>query len=583
MHFLIVSFLSFAAALAPEAPGKKGLFIGIDQYQSQADLDTAVQDAKDMAVTMAAYGFDIHGGAPLLNPTDAEIYEALESFRASLAPDDVAFVYFGGHGIGYDGQNWLIPSNDENIKYLEQLQYRSISAETVAETLSEGNRPGPTIMMVDACRNRALPSRSDPARGNHFGAVPVSRRGGVLYAFAASPGELAGSSHPRRQNGLFTGMFLETLERNPGTRVDDLFRLVREEVRQVRPSQNAMLAEDISLNKLFALTPVTAERAPQSTALAALSTDGGERGMAANDLTAVPAAQADEISADGVDLALLEAPSLSDDALIGAYPPAAQTTRPMAPSVQAAVTVGGSAPTEPRDNPAPLGAVAVGTANALSGVASAATTPPAIAARSGSVVTASVVEALPTDGAAARPSGADPATAQTLPLDGEPTAIAANTAPPVFPEQAPVPAPVQLATVAPEPVLVATEEMAKANALPARRAPIAPTDLILPDLDVSYIETVGPDPMRSALPAPDSFTGCLRGDRPGTETVKIGFDVSDMGVPSAIEVLEASDPCYGRSALAAVAAWRYPPEFATESGEPRVGLSTVVSYSFGGP
>src|SRR5712671_2059337 len=99
-----------APAQTGAAPTEKrvALVIGNAGYQAGA-LNTPANDAGLIAQTLQAAGFDVAGARDL---DQDSLRRALRDFveKAEAAgPDTVAYVYFGGHGVQLEGENYLVP------------------------------------------------------------------------------------------------------------------------------------------------------------------------------------------------------------------------------------------------------------------------------------------------------------------------------------------------------------------------------------------------------------------------------------------------------------------------------------------
>src|SRR5436190_2061366 len=86
---------------------KIALVIGNDAYPI-APLRNAVNDSVGMGEILEKCGFEVQGYA---NLTLDAIERATTQFVGSLRPGDVALIYYAGHGMQLEGQNYLVPTN----------------------------------------------------------------------------------------------------------------------------------------------------------------------------------------------------------------------------------------------------------------------------------------------------------------------------------------------------------------------------------------------------------------------------------------------------------------------------------------
>lgn len=206
--------LTFAGQVRAE---RVALIIGNSQYSS-SPLINPVNDATDMAERLTEIGFRVHGDGPLLDQDLHGMQVAIRDFTRSLNPGDLAVFYFAGHGVEYKGTNYLIPTDDEEISFAEDVPDWAYPAPRLLERLAATGATG--VIILDACRNNPLPERGggrDLGIGLSAMDTPAGASAFILYA--AAPGQT--SSDGEGRNGLFTGALLQALER-PTRRIDDI-------------------------------------------------------------------------------------------------------------------------------------------------------------------------------------------------------------------------------------------------------------------------------------------------------------------------------------------------------------------------
>ena len=89
------------------------------------------------------------------------------------------------------------------------------------------------------------------------------------------------------------------------------------------------------------------------------------------------------------------------------------------------------------------------------------------------------------------------------------------------------------------------------------------------------------DQNRTAMPIvriPPQYPDKCQSESGKREVVTIGFDVSPKGKIKNVKVLETTNKCFNKSAIATVKSWRYEP--ATKNGEPvwQRGMETKVTF-----
>jgi uncharacterized caspase-like protein/uncharacterized protein YraI len=177
---------------------------------------------------------------------------ALGEFTEKAVNADLVLVFYAGHGIELNGQNYLIPV-DAKMKSEATAQFEAIPLEQVMGPVREAGKLG--LVMLDACRNNpfaATMQRSNGTRSVSRGLAPISVEGetGVLISFAAEAGKTADDGDG--QHSPYTEALLGVLDQ-PGLEVGRMFRTVRAKVRETTggvqvPIEQAQLPdEDIYL------------------------------------------------------------------------------------------------------------------------------------------------------------------------------------------------------------------------------------------------------------------------------------------------------------------------------------------------
>lgn len=209
------------AAAIPSDGSKFALVIGNSRYQYKA-LGNPGNDARSMARVLQAKGFEVDQHLDL---NSARLQEAVRAFGERLGTrSGVGIVYFAGHGVEVDGENYLIPVDNDRIRDNIDVRQYGLSLNYLLDRLKAAGNPL-NIVILDACRD-------DPYHGSSRsltrGLRTVSSPSGTLIAFAAAPGQRA-SDNSRNGNGLYTQYLVKALEA-PGRRIEDVFHQVRRDV-----------------------------------------------------------------------------------------------------------------------------------------------------------------------------------------------------------------------------------------------------------------------------------------------------------------------------------------------------------------
>jgi uncharacterized caspase-like protein len=128
-------------------PGRRvALVIGNSKYASLLALPNPGNDAEDMAGTLKTLGFEVTLGIDLKR---TEMEDMLIRFAREARGARTALVFYSGHGIQYQGENYLLPI-DSRIDDETDLR-RLIKLQDVIGDMQ--NASDVRILIVDACRD----------------------------------------------------------------------------------------------------------------------------------------------------------------------------------------------------------------------------------------------------------------------------------------------------------------------------------------------------------------------------------------------------------------------------------------------
>ncbi len=226
---LIVALILALPALGQT---RHALVVGIDRYAHVVPLQRAVNDARAVAVAMTEAGFEVDLQT---NSGETTLLTAISDLAGRAGPGDEVVVYFAGHGIEIDGQNYLLPADIPALEPGQELiiRRRSIPVADIIGALSD-RQVRVSLLILDACRNNPFPQRGTRSAGGTRGLARVEAPVGTFVLFSAGAGELAldrlGDGDPD-PNSVFTRVLLPRL-RQPGLDLRAMVQEVRSEVRQ---------------------------------------------------------------------------------------------------------------------------------------------------------------------------------------------------------------------------------------------------------------------------------------------------------------------------------------------------------------
>ena len=237
LKMLVVSVIALialaqGALAAVEASKRVALVIGNGAYKSVDKLPNPTVDAKAVAAALRRLGFEVFEGYDLDYAAMAaklgEFYKALPDAQQSL-------VYYAGHGVAFDEENYLLPV-DIALKSMNDLELRSIGLNQVLKVIARSDTVN--VAILDACRDNPFDAEIRAAvkktRGVlvERGLAPVSPAAngphGTMIAFATDPKTTALDGKVG-ENSPFTKALLAHIE-DPDVSVGTLMDTVRADV-----------------------------------------------------------------------------------------------------------------------------------------------------------------------------------------------------------------------------------------------------------------------------------------------------------------------------------------------------------------
>ncbi len=210
-----------------------------------------------------------------------DMRRTLREFSDKSQNADVAVVYFAGHGIEVDGQNYLIPT-DAMLNCDRDVYDEAISLERVLQTVESAKTL--RLVILDACRDNPFTKsmkRVSALRSLNRGLIAVEpMKANTLIAYAAKGGSTAEDGDGT--NSPFASALLKYLP-TPGLDLRQAFGLVRDDVMKATDNKQ----EPFVYGSLGGATVALVQQA----ALAAPSTTDASAAAAQPAATANPAAE----------------------------------------------------------------------------------------------------------------------------------------------------------------------------------------------------------------------------------------------------------------------------------------------------
>ncbi len=193
------------------------LVIGNGNYQELDILPNAINDARDVSDRLKQLGFDV---ATLY---DGDIYDMLttvDSFFTVAQSYQVALIYFAGHGIRYEGKDYLLSVDRKGLGIKDECSLEYLIAES-EKWKSSGKV---MIFVIDACRNRAGFANAGDNRA-------IEAKKGTAILQSTSSGEVAMDADAGSGNSPFASAFINKIGQT-GDDLEEEFLDIRREVKR---------------------------------------------------------------------------------------------------------------------------------------------------------------------------------------------------------------------------------------------------------------------------------------------------------------------------------------------------------------
>lgn len=234
LFVLPVVLLWSSVTLAMASPDRVALVIGMSEYEAVTPLTNTRNDAEALADTLTEIGFDV---TRVIDVSLAELRAVMKDFSFRSETADLALIYFAGHGIEVQGENFLLPVDAQPRSNLD-VQNQSVSLKEMLAVVEKARVM--RIVILDSCRDNPLGGSidtnavlqsalqaTDQATRGVGGLAPANPDRGTLVAFAAKDGQVALDG--TRGNSPYARALMDKMSK-PGLEISLMFRQVRDAV-----------------------------------------------------------------------------------------------------------------------------------------------------------------------------------------------------------------------------------------------------------------------------------------------------------------------------------------------------------------
>lgn len=180
---------------------KKALVIGNNNYL-HGKLSKSENDALDMTAFLKDVNFTVYD---YYNLDYNKFWDAIEDFAEEIKETQIRLIFFSGHGIHYEGDNYLVPVNN-NFDFVDGIKQNCINLSKVLERLKI-DKKATNIIILDCCNSKPLSFEFKSE--NSVGFAPVKPSGSII-GIAAEVGSLA-IAEKNSRNSIYTHTLLNNI------------------------------------------------------------------------------------------------------------------------------------------------------------------------------------------------------------------------------------------------------------------------------------------------------------------------------------------------------------------------------------
>jgi formylglycine-generating enzyme required for sulfatase activity len=152
--WLLAGFAYSSSAQSVATDGKRiALVIGIGKYRYAPSLQNPVNDGHRIAEALRRLNFQVDEA---YDSDYRTLTQTLRAFGNRAQDADAALIFYAGHGVQVDHENFLIPA-DAKLEREHDLVYEALSLDLFLGEVSRAKKVG--ILLLDACRTNPFVER----------------------------------------------------------------------------------------------------------------------------------------------------------------------------------------------------------------------------------------------------------------------------------------------------------------------------------------------------------------------------------------------------------------------------------------
>ena len=221
------------------------LVIGNANY-NKGILENPVNDATLIAESLKKLDFEVLLHTNLA--TEDAMLGAIKDFGRKRKNYEIGFVYYAGHGVQLNNQNYLLPTK-EVFEYEEDVEDNAVSMQRVLRYLEASREGQLNFVVLDACRDNPFESNWNKTRslkGGGLAKTPPPQ--GSLIAYSTDHGQTAADGNG--ENSMYSKALASNLLVK-GISIEQVFKNVRTEVLKLSKNKQSPVEESKLTGEVF--------------------------------------------------------------------------------------------------------------------------------------------------------------------------------------------------------------------------------------------------------------------------------------------------------------------------------------------
>jgi uncharacterized caspase-like protein len=174
--------------------------------------------------------------------------DAIKDFGRKRKNYEIGFVYYAGHGVQLNNQNYLLPTK-EVFEYEEDVEDNAVSMQRVLRYLEASREGQLNFVVLDACRDNPFESNWNKTRslkGGGLAKTPPPQ--GSLIAYSTDHGQTAADGNG--ENSMYSKALASNLLVKDIS-IEQVFKNVRTEVLKLSKNKQSPVEESKLTGEVF--------------------------------------------------------------------------------------------------------------------------------------------------------------------------------------------------------------------------------------------------------------------------------------------------------------------------------------------